>query len=75
MEAYLFIECDGDPTEVVRSLRDLDGVKRADGLFGAIEVIALIEAPDLAALDQVIMEVQEVPEVEFTDTRIIRDIS
>jgi len=50
-------------------------VKRADGLFGAIEVIALIEAPDLAALDQVIMDIQDIDGVEFTDTRIIRDIS
>lgn len=74
MEAYVFVECDGDPTEVVRSLRDLGGVKRVDGLFGAIEVIALIEAPDLAALDQVIIDIQGVAEVEFTDTRIIRDI-
>lgn len=75
MEAYVFIECDGDPTEVVHSLRYLSGVKRADGLFGAIEVIALIEAPDLAALDQVIIDIQDVDGVEFTDTRIIRDIS
>lgn len=74
MEAYVFIECDDDPTEVVRSLRDLGGVKRADGLFGAIEVLAIIEGPDLAALDQVIMDIQDIPGVEFTDTRIIRDI-
>jgi len=74
MEAYVFVECDGDPTEVVRSLRDLPGVKRADGLFGALEVMAIIEAPDLAALDQVIIDVQGVAGVEFTDTRIIRDI-
>jgi len=74
MEAYVFVECDGDPTEVVRSLRDLGGVKRADGLFGALEVMAIIEAPDLAALDQVIIDVQGVAGVEFTDTRIIRDI-
>jgi len=75
MEAYVFVECDGDPTEVVRSLRDLMGVKKADGLFGTIEVIALIEAPDLAALDQVIMDIQDVDGVDFTDTRIVRDIS
>jgi len=74
MEAYVFVECDDDPTEVVRSLRDLPGVKRADGLFGALEVVALIEAPDLAALDQVIVDIQDVAGVEFTDTRIIRDI-
>jgi len=36
--------------------------------------MALIEAPDLAALDQVIIDVQDVDGVEFTDTRIIRDI-
>jgi len=74
MEAYVFVECEGDPTEVVRSLRDLPGVKRADGLFGALEVVALIEAPDLAALDQVIIDIQGVAGVEFTDSRIIRDI-
>jgi len=74
MEAYVFVECDDDPTEVVRSLRDLPGVKRADGLFGALEVMALIEAPDLAALDQVIIDIQGVAGVEFTDSRIIRDI-
>jgi len=74
MEAYVFVECDDDPAEVVRSLRDLAGVKRADGLFGATEVMALIEAPDLAALDQVIIDIRDVDGVEFTDTRIIRDI-
>ena len=74
MEAYVFVECDEDPAEVVRSLRDLSGVKRADGLFGALEVMALIEAPDLAALDGVIADIQDVDGVEFTDTRIIRDI-
>jgi len=74
MEAYVFVECDEDPAEVVRGLRDLSAVKRADGLFGALEVIALIEAPDLAALDEVIADIQDVDGVEFTDTRIIRDL-
>lgn len=75
MEAYVFIECDDDPTEVVRSLRDLMAVKKADGLFGGLEIIALIEAPDLAALDQVIIDIRDIAGVEFTDTRLVRDIS
>ncbi len=74
MQAYVFVECDGDPEEAVRDLRKIDGVKRADGLYGALEVVAIIEAPDLVSLDKVIGRIQEVDNVAFTDTRIARDI-
>ena len=74
MQAYVFVECDGDPAEIVRDLRKIGGVKRVDGLYGALEVVAIIEAPDLASLDEVIVSIQEVDSVAFTDTRIVRDI-
>ncbi len=74
VSAYVFIDCTEDPDEVVSALQEIEGVVRADGLFGSLEVVAIIEAPDLAGLDLVIEAIREIPEVEFTDTHIVRDI-
>ncbi len=74
VQAYVFVECDEDPAAVVADLGGIGGVSRADGLYGTLEVIALIEAEDLGGLDGVIAAIQETDGVEFTDTRIVRDL-
>ncbi|MFQ5886670.1 MAG: Lrp/AsnC ligand binding domain-containing protein [Anaerolineae bacterium] len=71
MRAYVFIDVEGDPTEVVSSLRDIPGVKEADTLFGPTDGVAHIEAPDETALMEVIGEMYEIEGLSSTDTRIV----
>ncbi len=68
--AYILIEVQvGRTTETVRSLRLLDGVKSADIVTGPFDVIALIEAPNMAAVaDLVTGLVQGIPGVLKTIT-------
>ena len=59
----------GRATEVVRSLRQLDGVVSADVVTGPIDAIALIEAPNMAAIaDLVTGQVQGIRGVLKTIT-------
>ncbi|MFQ5946420.1 MAG: hypothetical protein ACE5NC_09270 [Anaerolineae bacterium] len=74
VEAYVFVECDEDPAALAADLRGIGGVSRADGLYGTLEVVALIEADDLKGLDGVIAAILDTDGVEFTDTRIVRDL-
>lgn len=71
MRAYVFIDVEGDPTEVVSSLRDILGVKGADALFGPTDVVAHIEAPDEAALKELVIQMYDIEGLSSTDTRII----
>lgn len=48
------------------------GVVRADALFGTPDVVAIVEADDLAAMDAVIDSIVGVPEVVGTDSRVVR---
>ena len=68
--AYILIEVQvGRTTDVLRSLRRLDGVVSADVVTGAYDVIALISAPNMAAVaDLVTGLVQGVPGVLKTIT-------
>lgn len=71
MRAYVFIDVEGDPTEVASSLRDIPGVKEADALFGPTDAVAHIEAPDEAALMEVISQMYDIEDLLATDTRIV----
>ncbi len=68
--AYILIEVQvGRTTDVLRSLRRLDGVVSADVVTGPYDVIALISAPNMAAVaDLVTGLVQGVPGVLKTIT-------
>jgi hypothetical protein len=70
--AYVIIECSVEPAKVVKEIVRLEGVKQAHALFGLIEAIAYVEAPDLKALDDVIGSLYGVEGVKGTDTRIAR---
>lgn len=74
MRAYVFIDVEGDPTEVVSSLRDIPGVKEADALFGPTDAVAHIEAPDEAALVEVIGQMYDIEGLSDTDTRIVLEV-
>ena len=70
--AYVIIECAVEPAKVVKEIARLEGVGQAHALFGLVEAIAYVEAPDLKALDDVIGSFYSVEGVEGTDTRIAR---
>ena len=68
--AYILIEVQvGRTVEVVHSLRQLHGVSSADIVTGPFDVIALIEAPNMAAVaDLVTGLIQGIPGVLKTIT-------
>ena len=68
--AYILIEVQvGRVVEVVRMLRQLDGVRSADAITGHFDAIALIEAPNMAAVaDLVTGQVQSIRGVLKTIT-------
>lgn len=72
--AYVIVSCEREPSEIVQSLRKVSGVKAAHALFGTIEAIAVVEAPDLKGIDQIIKAMRAIPGVKATDTHIARDI-
>jgi DNA-binding Lrp family transcriptional regulator len=75
VSAFVIIECNRDPSYVVRELRNLEGVTMAHALFGPMDVIAFIEAPDLKALEEIVIMMYTVEGVAYTDTRITRPVS
>lgn len=72
ISAYVIIECSVEPAVVVKEIARLEGVVQAHALFGPLEAIAYVEAPDLKALDDVIASFYSVEGVKGTDTRIAR---
>jgi hypothetical protein len=72
VQAYVLIGCSRDPSEVVKEVRKIQGVRAAHALYGALEAIAFVEAEDLKDLDRVIAEMYQVEGLRNTDTRIVR---
>ncbi len=68
--AYILVEVQvGRVVEVVRMLRQMDGVRSADAITGPFDAIALIEAPNMAAVaDLVTGQVQSIRGVLKTIT-------
>jgi DNA-binding Lrp family transcriptional regulator len=69
--AYVFIATK-QPKRVVQELRELPGILKADGLFGTPDVMAIIEAGDIGAVDAVIDRIAEMPEVLSTESKVAR---
>ncbi len=68
---YVFIST-SQPRKVVRAVRQIPGVVKADALFGTPDAIAIVEGDDIAAMDTVIDRIVEVPEVTATDSKVAR---
>lgn len=68
---YVFIST-SQPRKVVRAIRQVPGVIKADALFGTPDAIAIVEGDDLAAMDAVIDRIVEVPGVTATDSKVAR---
>ena len=71
--AYVFVDTENPgPKRVVREIRKLDGVVRADALLGTPDVIVIVEGDDLAEMDSVIDRIAELPGVLDTESKVAR---
>ncbi len=73
MKAYVFITvAAGKSPDVVQQLRRQSSVRSADICWGLPDIVALIEAADSKALQQlVVSEIQRVSGVQQTDTHLV----
>lgn len=73
MKAYVFINVEsGKSPYVVSRLREIEAVKAADPCWGLPDIIALVEVPELKALQELMLNrVQKITEVKQTDTHIV----
>jgi DNA-binding Lrp family transcriptional regulator len=71
--AYVFVDTENPgPKRVVREIRRLSGVIRADALLGTPDIVAIVEGKDIAAMDAVIDEIAELPGVLDTESKVAR---
>jgi hypothetical protein len=69
--AYVFITT-RQPRRVVQAIRKIQGVAKADALFGTPDAIAIVEGTDIASMDAVIDRIAELPDVTGTDSKVAR---
>ncbi len=76
MRAYVFVNVAPEKSvDVVRRLREIEGVDSAEACWGLPDIIALVEVGNLQTLQEFILkEVQKIPGVTQTDTRIIWEV-
>jgi len=73
VQAYVFIDTTNPgPKRIVREVREIPGVVRADALFGVPDIIALVEGEDIAAMDEVIDRIVEIEGVLDTESKVVR---
>jgi len=71
--AYVFVDTENPgPKRVVRAIRRVPGVVRADALLGTPDIIAIVEGNDLAEMDGVIDQIAELPGVLDTESKVAR---
>ena len=73
ISAYVFIRTSpGRAKDVAKAISGIEGVKSAHAVTGRFDVIALIEAPDMAALgDLVLSKIHGVEGVSSSETAVI----
>jgi hypothetical protein len=73
--AYVFVSTTNPgPRAACLAVRKIDGVVRADALFGGPPVVAIVEGEDLAALEPIIDAIVDLPMVTDTETHVVREI-
>ena len=60
--AYVFTSS-RQPKKVLRAVRKIEGVIHADALFGIPDVVAIVTGADIGAMDAVIDQIADVPDV------------
>ncbi len=75
MRAYVLIRVhSGDERELLRHLRQVQSIVRADFTFGPYDVITEVEAPDLTSLGRLVSEtIRCQPGVIETVTCLVAD--
>ncbi len=76
MKAYMLIKIRaGEVKDVVRQLRKTDQVVEANMTFGPYDAVAVLDAPDISALGNLIaVAIQPIPGVEQTLTCLAVEI-
>ncbi len=71
VSAYVFIQFGpGEPVEVIKKIRNIEGVKQAHVVTGPADIIAFIEAEDINSLENVITKIRKMAVITGSDTRI-----
>jgi len=76
MKAYVLIKIRaGEVKDVVRQMRKIDKIIEANMTFGPYDAVAVLEAPDISALGNLIASaIQPIPGVEQTLTCLAVEI-
>ena len=73
VQAYVFLDTvNPGPLRIVKKVRKIPGVVRADALFGVPDILALVEGDDLGILDEVINRIVELDGVVDSESKVIR---
>lgn len=73
VQAYVFLDTvNPGPRRIVREVRKIPGVVRADALFGVPDIVALVEGDDLGVMDEVINRIVELDGVVDSESKVIR---
>jgi DNA-binding Lrp family transcriptional regulator len=75
ISAYIFVECTaGMAKDVEEKISQLDGVISCHAITGPVDVIALVESPDVRTLGNFsVSKIQAIPGVIRTETNVIID--
>lgn len=69
--AYIFIGCAGKtPSETIKEIRNIEGVKQAHVVTGPDDIIAFVEAENMEELEKIILSIREVAVTVKSDTRV-----
>ena len=73
VQAYVFIDTvNPGPKRIVKEVRKISGVVRADALFGVPDVVAIVEGDEVGSMDEVIDRIAELDGVQGTKSKVIR---
>ena len=72
-QAYVFLDTENPgPMRIVKEVRKIRGVVRADALFGVPDILVLVEGDDLSQMDEVINRIVELDGVIDSESKVIR---